>query len=195
MRLILGSQSPRRKEILGYFSLPFEQISSDFDESSVLFAGNPETYVRTLAEQKALALSINHPDAAILSADTIVYRHGKVYGKPKNEEDAIATLTELSGCWHSVFTGVALSHKGHLYYQTEETRVLFNTLSKQQITEYLSRLDLYDKAGSYQIQHAGGIIVNKMDGCYYNVVGLPINCVRALLKNVGIELWNHIVKH
>lgn len=195
MRLILGSQSPRRKEILGYFSLPFEQTASHFDESSIPFTGNPETYVRTLAEQKALALSEHHPGAAILSADTIVYRHGKVYGKPQSEEDAVATLTELSGNWHSVFTGVALWYEGNLYYQTEETRVLFNTLSKQQILEYLSKLDLFDKAGSYQVQKAGGLIVNKIDGCYYNVVGLPINCVRALLQNIGIELWDYLIRH
>lgn len=194
MRLILGSQSPRRREILSYFSLPFEHFTSYFDESSVPFTGNPETYVRTLAEQKALALSGNHPDAAILTADTIVYRHGKIYGKPESEEDAIATLTELSGCWHSVFTGVALFYDGNLYNQTEETRVLFNTLSNHQITGYLSKLDLYDKAGSYQVQQAGGLIVNKIDGCYYNVVGLPINCVRTLLQNIGIELWDYIEK-
>lgn len=195
MRFILGSQSPRRKEILGYYSLPFEQMDSHFDESTLPFTGNPETYVSSLAEQKALALSKQHPEAAILTADTIVYRHGKIYGKPANEEDAIGTLMELSGNWHSVFTGVSLNYQGKLYSQVEETRVLFNPLSPEQIRNYLSKLHLYDKAGSYQLQQAGGIIVNKIDGCYYNVVGLPINTVRALLKNIGVDLWDYIQKN
>lgn len=193
MRLILGSQSPRRREILSYFSLPFEQIDSNFDESSVEFTGNPETYVQTLAEKKALTLSTKHPEAAILTADTIVYRHGKIYGKPIDEEMAIATLTELSGGWHSVFTGVTLYYQNEYYHETAETRVLFNAASKQQIIQYLSKLHLYDKAGSYQVHRAGGLIVNRIDGCFYNVVGLPINSVRTLLLNIGIDLWDYLL--
>jgi septum formation protein len=192
MRLILGSQSPRRRDIMSYFSLPFEQIASSFDESSIAFEGNPETYVCTLAGEKASALHRHAPEAAILTADTIVYRHGKIYGKPKDEEDAISTLTELSGKWHSVYTGVALHYRGKKYCKAEETRVLFNELTAQQIRDYHSKLDLYDKAGSYQLQMAGGLIVSKIDGCYYNVVGLPINSVRALLQKIGIELWDYL---
>lgn len=192
MRLILGSQSPRRREILSYFSLPFEQISSSFDESSIAFEGNPETYVCTLAREKASSLHVHFPEAAILTADTIVYRHGKIYGKPKDEADAIATLTELSGKWHSVYTGVALYYQGAKHCLAEETRVLFNNLTAQQIKDYHTKLDLYDKAGSYQLQMAGGLIVSKIDGCYYNVVGLPINSVRALLQKIGIELWDYL---
>ncbi len=192
IRLILASQSPRRKEILSYFSLPFEQMASDFDESTIPFTGNPETYVNTLAQEKAAILSARYPDAAILAADTMVYRHGKIYGKPKNEEEAIATLSELSGQWHSVYTGVALCYKGEKYHQAEETRVLFNPLTIEQINEYHDKLHLYDKAGSYQLQMAGGLIVKKIDGCYYNVIGLPINTVRNLLKHIGLELWNYL---
>jgi septum formation protein len=192
MQFILASQSPRRREILGYFTLPFESISSDFNEEAIPFTGNPETYVYSLAQGKASILSKKHPDAAILAADTIVYRHGKVYGKPKTEEEAIATLSELSGQWHSVYTGVVLSYKGAEYQKAEETRVLFNALTPQQIREYHNKLNLYDKAGSYQLQLSGGLIVNKIDGCYYNVVGLPINSVRSLLQNIGIELWDYL---
>jgi septum formation protein len=137
-------------------------------------------------------LSAQYPGAAILTADTIVYRHGKIYGKPTDEADAIATLTELAGKWHSVYTGVVLAHKGALYRGIEETRVLFNALSPKQIQDYHDKLDLYDKAGSYQLQMAGGLIVNKIDGCYYNVIGLPINTVCRLLHNIGIELWDHL---
>lgn len=192
MRLILGSQSPRRREILSYFALPFEPMDSQFNEASIPFLGNPESYVYAVAEGKALELSAKFPDAAILTADTIVYRHGKIYGKPKSEEDAIATLTELAGQWHSVYTGVILAYHGTMHRQAEETRVLFNAISPQQVKEYHTKLYLYDKAGSYQLQMAGGLIVNKIDGCYYNVVGLPINSVRNLLQKIGIELWDYL---
>lgn len=192
MELILASQSPRRREILGYFSLPFKSITSGFDEESIPFTGNPETYVHSLASGKAATLDKEYPHAAILAADTIVYRHGKIYGKPKTKEEAIATLSELAGQWHSVYTGVSLSYKGTVYCKTEETRVLFNTLSLSQIKDYQSKLNLFDKAGSYQLQLSGGLVVNRIEGCYYNVVGLPINTVRSLLQKIGIELWNHL---
>lgn len=192
MHLILASQSPRRREILSYFSLPFEQVSTEFDESSVPFTGNPETYVCTLAQEKASVLCAKYPNAAILGADTIVYRHGKIFGKPKNGDESIATLAELSGQWHSVYTGVALCYQGKKYHQAEETRVLFNSLTQQQIYTYHDKLHLYDKAGSYQLQMSGGLIVKKIDGCYYNVIGLPINTVRNLLNQIGLELWNYL---
>ncbi|MGZ3634051.1 MAG: Maf family protein [Parachlamydiaceae bacterium] len=192
MQLILASQSPRRREILRYFSLPFEAITSQFDEDSIPFTGNPETYVLTLASGKASALSQSYPEAAILGADTIVYRHGKVYGKPRTEKEANATLTELAGQWHSVYTGVVLTYQGNIFQTTEETRVLFNSLTLAQIKHYHTSLHLYDKAGSYQLQNAGGLIVNRIEGCYYNVVGLPINSVRTLLQKIGIELWDHL---
>lgn len=194
MQLILGSQSPRRKEILSYFSLPFDQVDSKFDESTIKFNGNPENYVYSIAEGKAAELSSKYPEAAILTADTIVYRHGKIYGKPNNENEAIATLTELAGSWHSVFTGVVLSYQGIVYRQAEETRVLFNDLTPHQIKKYHDKLHLYDKAGSYQLQMAGGLIVSKIDGCYYNVIGLPINTVSSLLSKIGFDLWDYLKK-
>ena len=192
MTLILGSQSPRRKEILSYFSLPFEQMSSDFDENSVVFKGNPSEYVCAISKGKAEALHRKHPQRIILTADTTVYRLGKIYGKPLNEKQAIDSLTELAGQWHSVFTCVTLRRRHEEFSKAEETRVQFNPLTSQQIKEYHEKLHLYDKAGSYQLQMAGGLIVRKIEGCYYNVVGLPINTVRALLKNIGIELWDYL---
>lgn len=191
-QLILGSQSPRRKEILGYFALPFIQISPDFDEEAVPFSGNPHVYVTELSTGKALSLQPKHPQALILTADTIVWKEGKVYGKPKDRADAFRSLYELAGSWHSVFTGVALCADGKVYSMVEETKVLFNPLTPEEISHYHTKLHWSDKAGGYAIQMAGGLIVKKIDGCYYNVMGFPINSVRLLLLNAGIELWEHI---
>lgn len=191
-RLILGSQSARRKEILGYFNLPFKQVASAFDEDSIVFKNNPAEYVTLIAKKKAESLQKSFPDAIILSADTTVFREGKIYNKPKDEEEAFRYLSELVGQWHSVFTGVTVSTKDEQYSQYEETRVLFNPLNSEEIRHYHKKIHWADKAGGYAIQMAGGLIVRKIDGCYYNVMGLPINTVRTLLKKAGIELWDYV---
>jgi septum formation protein len=192
MRLILGSQSPRRKEILSHFSLPFEQATSSFNEEAVPFKGDPIKHVYELSKGKADSLRHRFHKALILTADTIVYREGKIYGKPKDEQEAFQTLLELSGRWHCVFTGLTLREENREYQQFEETRVLFNPLTHQQIRQYQAKLHWADKAGGYAIQMPGGLIVQKIEGCYYNVMGLPINRVRELLLKVGIELWNYL---
>lgn len=192
MRLILGSTSPRRREILSYFSLVFEQISPNFDEEAILFKEPPSSFVQQLATGKALSLSKQYPEAAILSADTIVYKEGKIYGKPKDEKEAFQSLQELQGSWHSVYSGVALWQAGNLYERFEETKVLFNPLTPLQIEQYLKALHWADKAGGYAIQLAGSLIVQKIEGCYYNVMGLPINSVNKLFKEIGIDLWDHL---
>lgn len=190
--IILGSGSPRRKEILGYFSLPYQQVTSNFDENSIPFEDDPKRYVLELSLGKAEALVAKHPDDVILTADSVVYREGKVYGKPDDEEDAFRSLSSLNGHWHSVFTGVTLLQGGAVYQGVEETKVLFNHLTEEQIRHYHSRIHWQDKAGGYAIQMAGGLLVKRIDGCYYNVMGLPINTVRSLLGEVGIELWDYL---
>lgn len=190
--IILGSQSPRRKEILGYFSLPFEQVTPSFDEESVPFEDNPTEYVCELSNGKALSLHHRFPDRIILTADTIVYWEGKIYGKPGNEQEAVQTLSHLAGKWHSVYSGVTLRYLDQEFHRFEETRVLFNSLTPNQIHMYQTKLHCADKAGGYAIQNAGGIIVNRIEGCYYNVMGLPINSVRELLLCAGIDLWEYL---
>lgn len=191
-RLILGSQSPRRKEILSYFALPFEQIHPSFDEEAVPFTGNPGGYVCELSKGKADSLALQFPEAIILTADTIVFREGKIYGKPINEQAAFETLSELEGKWHTVFTGISVRQNQKELHQFEETHVLFNSLTESQIRQYHTKLHWADKAGGYDIRMAGGLVVNKIEGCYYNVIGLPINSVRKLLLEFGIELWNYL---
>lgn len=193
---ILGSGSPRRKEILNYYSLGFTQESSHFDESSIAFHGDPQTYAIDLALGKLLQLKEKFPKAIILTADTVVYADGKIYNKPKDEEEAFRFLFELGGKWHSVFTALTLydgQTSQKIFKEIEETKVLFNPLTPEEIRQYHSKIDWADKAGGYAIQMGAGLIVNRIDGCYYNVMGLPINALSRLLKNVNIDLWNSII--
>ena len=191
-RLILGSQSPRRKEIMNFFSLPFEQISPDFDEEAVPFRGDPGAYVCEIADGKAKSLATTHSKAIILTADTTVYQNGKIFGKPSTKEEAFEFFTHLSGKWHSVFTGVCVFHKGEIFSTFEETKVLFNQLTPEEIHAYHAKIQWADKAGGYMVQSAGGLVINKIDGCYHNAMGLPINSVRKLLLEVGVDLWDYI---
>lgn len=192
MHLILGSQSPRRFEILSYFSFPFLQVKSNFDEDSIPFTGNPIEYVNQLSKGKAEDLTSQFSDSIILTADTIVYKEEKIYGKPQDPKQAYQYLKELSGDWHSVYTGLTVLYKERVFQNVTETRVLFNRLTDSQIHTYYQKLPYADKAGGYMIQQAGGIIVNKIDGCYYNVMGLPINSLRTLLLHCGIDLWDYL---
>lgn len=192
MRLILGSQSPRRQEILNYFSIPFEQIASHFDEEAHPYKGDPQAYALELACEKAKTLLQDHPDAIILTADTVVALEKEIFGKPKDREEAFRILSLLQGKWHSVFTGVAVATSEGVEKGVEETKVLFNSLTSEQIDRYLEALHWADKAGGYAIQLAGSLTVARIEGCYYNVLGLPINTTAGLLKKAGIDLWEYL---
>jgi len=190
--IILGSTSARRREILGYFSVPFTPAAPPFDEETIPFQGDPETFVTTLSSGKAHSLVAQFPQDIILCADTIVYARGKVYGKPKTLEEAYASFQELAGTWHVVYSGVTVRKGNKVFSQAEATRVLFNDLTPEQIQHYLAHTQWSDKAGGYAIQGNGGLIVRRIEGCYYNVMGLPVNTVATLLKHVGFELWNYL---
>lgn len=192
MEIILGSSSPRRGEILRFFSLPFTQAAPPFEEESVLFEGDPASYVKTLSSEKAKSLVGTYSDRIIITADTTVFFEGKIYNKPKDRAEAVSFLTILSGQWHSVFTGVSCFSKGTIETRAEETKILFHTLSEEQIDQYLSHINFLDKAGSYAIQQGGALIVKKIEGCYYNVMGLPLTPLRELLQKAGVNLWNHL---
>jgi len=192
MQIVLGSQSPRRKEVLQYFSLPFIQASPSFEEESIEFQGDPEQYVCDIARGKAASLLHRFPQAIIITADTTVVCEGKVYNKPKDEQEACLVLSHLVGRWHTVYTGVTV-RQGHTeFFQAEGSRVLFNGLSFKQIQHYIAHSRWEDKAGGYSILMAGGLLVRKIDGCYYNITGLPLNALESLLKNFHIELWDYL---
>lgn len=192
MQIILGSGSPRRGEILRFFSLPFVQVSSTFDEDSVSFTGDPTSYVQELSLKKGESLLSTYSDHPILTADTTVFCEGTIYNKPKNREEAVLFLQNLSDRWHSVFTSLSLLYQGRTETRYEETKILFHPLSLDQIDLYLQHINFLDKAGSYAIQQGGGLIVKKIEGCYYNVMGLPLTSLRELLLSIHIDLWRHM---
>lgn len=190
--LILGSQSPRRGELLSHFSLPFKQVPSSFDEESISFAGDPRAYVTLLAEKKGEALLPQFPQDLILTADTVVYYQGKIYNKPRTREEAFQFLSELSGRWHQVFTGMCLIQGEHKYQGVEETRLLFHKLTERQIHLYHKHCHFLDKAGGYAIQGSGSLIIERIEGAYDNVTGMPLNLTRTLLHKAGIDLWDYL---
>lgn len=193
MQLILGSQSPRRLEILNYFKLNFKQVSPQFDEDAHPFNGDPKTYAQMLAKGKADSLVLQFPSSIILTADTIVYKDGKIYGKPRDEKEAFEFLKDLSGSWHSVFTALTtVTPQKNYFHAIEETRVMFHTLTESQMQAYHRIHAFADKAGGYMIQGSGSVIVQRIEGCYYNVMGLPINGLYRVLLPAGIDLWKHL---
>ncbi len=192
MTLILGSASPRRKEILGFYKVPFEQIRPEFDESSVPVTMPPKEFARYIAKKKAEELAAKYPDRPILTADTIVALENKIYTKPKDFEDALRILAILSGKRHVVFTAVCVAHKGKFYLGCERTLVYLNKLSAEEVRLYHQNMLHLDKAGAYTGRESGGIIVKKISGCYYNSLGLPINTARRLLAKAGINLWHYL---
>jgi len=192
MDIILASTSPRRAEILNFFSLPFTQKSPEFDEESVPYLGEPENYVTTLAVEKAHKAKELYSNTIIIAADTLVAQDKKVIGKPRDEKDMEEILSSLSNQWHSVFTSVAVASPDTMVSTCEETKVLCNDLSKGEIEKYMNGLHLYDKAGAYAIQRSGALFVKEIKGCYYNVMGMPINSLQRLLKEVNIDLFNFL---
>ncbi len=183
-KLILASGSPRRKEFLDKAGLTFEIITSDYVEDMTLSLP-PTELVKFLSHGKALPVAKDHPEATVLSADTIVVCNGAILGKPHTEENARKMLRHLSGTEHSVFTGFTVIHiednKSHL--QAVETKILFKELSDEEIDEYIATGDPLDKAGAYAIQKVGDKFVEKIDGSFSNVVGLPIEEVLAVLRD------------
>ncbi|AQT77444.1 Maf-like protein [Chlamydia gallinacea] len=192
--LILGSSSPRRKSILQYFRIPFTCISSDFDEQSIPYCGDPIAYSEKLALGKAKTIqAIHNPKGLILTADTIVVYQGKIFNKPTSLEHAVAMLKTLSNQTHSVITSLALLQNDQLITGNETTQVTFSQLPETYLRKYVKAFSSLDKCGGYSIQDGGGLIVHSITGCTYNVQGLPINTLRRLLLKFGINLWDHLV--
>lgn len=177
--LILASGSPRRREILDTMGLAFSVDVSDADES---FAGTPEEMVLELSRRKAQAVASRHSGAMILAADTVVFAD-EVLGKPHSEAEARRMLTELSGRWHSVYTGVAMidTRSGKTLSRADVTRVHFVALTAEDIDAYVATGEPLDKAGAYGIQGRGGMLIDRIEGSYSNVVGLPMALVRSML--------------
>lgn len=182
--LILASGSPRRKEILDLMGLSYTVDVSEADES---FSGSPKEMVLELSRRKALAVATRHACALVLAADTTVCDKERILGKPGTPERARAMLMELSGRWHSVFTGMTLvdTRSGRTLSRAEETRVHFVQMMPEEIDAYVATGEPLDKAGAYGIQGRGGMFIDRIEGSYSCVVGLPMALLRGMLMEMG----------
>ncbi len=190
--LILASKSPRRKEILSNVGLDFEIYVSDTDES-VPFGTLPYDAVMQISRRKAEAVRNALGEKAkgkiILGADTVVTLENRIIGKPKDKEDAIEILKSLSGKRHVVYTGFTLIKDDFLYSDFESTNVYFRALTQEEIVAYVDSGEPMDKAGAYGIQQLGALLVNKIHGDYFNVMGLPINRIAVTFnEKLGINI-------
>jgi septum formation protein len=191
MEFILASASERRQELLKRIVKDFKIVISNFDENSVNFGGSCDEYVKMLALGKAEEVAGRVKDKnIIIGCDTIVYHNGKILGKPKDEKDAYNMLKSLSESSHKVYSGIAVVNTASSVIKMDSvcTEVFFSTLSEEQIIRYIASSEPMDKAGAYGIQGNGGIFVEKIHGCYYNVVGLPLNRLYFMLREMGVNL-------
>ncbi|KPU42250.1 septum formation protein Maf [Oxobacter pfennigii] len=190
MRIILASKSPRRKEILQNIRLNFEVVESNYEEENSLSL-RPEKLVMHLAYRKALDVAERISDEAlVIGADTIVVHNGIIMGKPKDNEDSFDMLKKLSGNYHHVFSGICIIDvKGNRHsVNYESTKVKIKKLTDEEIIQYISTKEPADKAGSYGIQGIGSLIVEKIEGCYFNVMGLPVYKLSVLMRDFGVNL-------
>ncbi|MDO4720611.1 MAG: Maf family protein [Peptostreptococcaceae bacterium] len=194
MDIILASASPRRREILQQFHIDFEVLSADIDETlqedlpahinamRLAFRKGQSVYEQEKAKRQIL----------VISADTIVYTEGKILGKPKDADEARRMIRSLSGRMHQVITGYALFGQNLRYLHYESTKVWFRSLSVDEIEEYIQTKEPYDKAGGYGIQGLGGLLADRIEGDYANVVGLPIAKIYEVLRRrYGLNLMDY----
>lgn len=185
MQLILASGSPRRKELLGLFGIPFTVRAADIDET-MNPAGNPFDEVARLSREKALAVPRGEDDV-VIAADTIVVCNGCILGKPKSEAQAAEMLTMLSGQAHQVMTGCTLLRGDRQQTFTEVTDLHFRPLSQGEIRRYVATGEPMDKAGAYGIQGGAALFCTRMEGDYYNVMGLPVCRLWQSLREIAPE--------
>jgi septum formation protein len=182
-KVILASQSPRRRELLHLAEIEFDVMVADTDETYPSGLSFEEIAIH-IAKNKALAVADkNETDKIIIAADTIVVCDGQVIGKPINEDDAVKIISKLSGNKHSVITGVYMVQKTKEIFFADLTEVSFHSLAETQIKYYVNKYKPFDKAGAYAIQEwIGAVGIKNINGDFYNVMGLPISRVVAALQ-------------
>lgn len=180
--IILASASPRRRELLALAGVDFAVKVADVEEV-IPENASPDEVVKSLATQKASAVAQENPDSIVIGSDTVVALDGVILGKPRDEEDAVRMLKTLSGRSHTVYTGVAIIHGEKTNNFCEATEVVFNSLTDEEIRNYVATKEPMDKAGAYGIQGKGCVLVEKIVGDYFNVVGLPVSRVYRELKS------------
>ena len=185
-RFILASASPRRSEILKNAGFDFDVIVSDVDETLPEEITAHEA-VLLLSKIKAESVSKNNPDCVVLGCDTVVCLSGKILGKPKTADDAFKMLSQLSGKTHTVYTGVTVTDGKKTESFLSETEVEFYPLSKETIASYIATGEPMDKAGAYGIQGFGSVLVKRIRGDYFSVMGLAVNESARVLSKFGVK--------
>ncbi|MGE5380314.1 MAG: Maf family protein [Methylocystaceae bacterium] len=188
MQIILASASPRRYQLLQQLGLDFLVVPADVNEN--ITAASPWELAEELARQKARRVASLYPQAIVIAADTMVVIDGQILGKPGSQDEARSMLNRLSGREHQVITGVSVQcqTRGYNKTETETTRVVFRELQSREIEAYIDSRESFDKAGAYGIQGRGALLVTRIEGCYFNVVGLPLNRLGLMLRDLGIYL-------
>ncbi|QAT39580.1 Maf-like protein [Clostridium sp. JN-9] len=192
MNYVLASASERRKELLKRLVPNFKAIVSGFNEDTVIFNGSFSQYVMNISEGKVADVKDKlKDDAVIIGCDTIVAFKNQVMGKPKSESEAFQMLTQLSGNTHQVYSGITVYNTADNEMKRDFvcTDVKFSDLSDSEIRAYIKTGEPMGKAGAYGIQGYGGLFVEKINGCYYNVVGLPLNKLNYILREMGVNLY------
>ncbi len=187
-RVVLASNSPRRKELLDQIGLKFTTIASNISEDIKITS--PISFVKHLSIKKAKFVSRKEEDAVIIGADTIVVLKNEIIGKPKSLEDAINILKKLSGRTHLVITGFTVldSKTKKSITKAVKTKVVFKKLTTEEIEEYVYSSSVLDKAGAYAIQEKSAVFIKEIEGDYFNIVGLPIFSLYHELKKFGINI-------
>ena len=195
MKIILASASPRRREIMELSGLSFEIDTSDADETLENIT-DPSEYVEELSRRKAYAVAVRHPEDIVIGADTIVSYDGNILGKPNDPDDAFRMLKMLAGRTHSVHTGVTIIYPESASERRSETfhaetAVVMHDSSDELLRNYADCGEPLDKAGAYAIQGRGALLVDRIEGDYFNVVGLPIAEVNRRLKTAEENINEH----
>ncbi|WP_033169897.1 nucleoside triphosphate pyrophosphatase [Selenomonas sp. ND2010] len=188
--IILASGSPRRKELLEQVGASFVvSVSDAAEESSDRL--EPEELVRINAVAKAKAVAAEYPEKPVLGADTVVSLDGHTYGKPCDKNEACRMLENFSGRTHQVSTGIAMVVKGEIYTDVVTTKVTFGAMSQEEISRYVETGEPLDKAGAYAVQGIAARFIEKIEGSYSNVVGLPLHAVTQLARKAGVDLYDN----
>lgn len=188
--IILASSSPRRSQLLEQIGVKFMVDSKEVDENILDLSA--EELVKTLSLRKAKAVAEKYQEGIIIGADTVVAVGGQIYGKPKDKDQAREMIKSLSGKYHEVLTAIALVDASGLRKNIQKvvsSKVYFNQLSDEEIERYLSWDEYKDKAGGYGIQGKGAVLVEKIEGCFYNIVGLPLSTLIAAFKEMGVDIY------
>ncbi|HNY64878.1 MAG TPA: Maf family protein [Deltaproteobacteria bacterium] len=187
MQILLASGSPRRRELISWMGIDFEVLVPEIDET-LKGDESPEEYCSRLSREKALAIQKDRPQALVIAADTVVVAHGTILGKPAEEEEARKHLRQLQGAMHEVYTSYTIAREGLSTTRVIRTRVYFRDMTEDEIAWYVSTGEPMDKAGSYALQGIGAIFVDRIEGSYTNVIGLPLSHLYHDLKEYGITL-------